>query len=393
MERTSKIVIILLMVVSSVWAQTDSLNISWDPNPEPDMKEYRLYRSMNSTSDFQMIQTIQHPNTHAVDKNSIDPGNYYRYKLIAVNTADNTSDFSETVGVALPKINWSVSQIQENENKTVAFTDIFTDLDDNLTDLQVNISNRNNMNVTISGESLVLTPPADYSGSASFTIHVSDPKGFWDEKRVEINVAAQVQTVFTLHFPTISFPADQQYVLWLDTVVTVSPFTPSQISWSFSGGENILTNYNPQNRRVTFRSDANWSGQETISVRAVLPDQAIRTLDLRVTAIPADQKPPEDTTLPAAEPELIVYPNPYRQSRGHKYVVFDNLPSATSTVLIFSPAGEPLYSHTFDPIGQKRWQWNVVNDNSQQLASGFYLFVLEDENGNRLKSGKLGVIR
>jgi hypothetical protein len=386
-ENIYKNLICLIVLVSGGWAQTDSLNIFWDANPELNLKEYRLYRSLNSVSDFQMIQVIPAPNIHTVDRQNIKPGNFYWYKMVAINTENEISNFSETAGVALPKINWTVSQIQTEQNTTLSLSDFLTDLDDNLSQLQITISNTLNIMVSLSGNELVLTPqPNDFEGTASFLLKVTDTDGFWDQKSIQINIVKEVTNIFSLHFPTIIFPNDQQKIIWLDTCVTVSPYTPSQISWAFSETENILLDYNPETRRVTFSSKGGWIGQESVTVYASNPNQEVKTIDLVITVQLSDDDLNEES-IP------LVFPNPYQPSMGHQFIIFDNLPSEASAISIYSPVGQKLFEYHFEPTLDHRWQWNVFENQASHLSSGFYIFMVKDKSGNKLKSGKFTVIR
>ena len=91
--------------------------------------------------------------------------------------------------------------------------------------------------------------------------------------------------------------------------------------------------------------------------------------------------------------EIMVYPNPFRPARGHSVVVFDNLPEEMTGLLVYTPAGETVYEKEIDGLPQRRMPWNVINDSGQQLASGFYIYVVKGEDGKKIKSGKLAVIR
>lgn len=82
----------------------DSLLISWDPNPEPDMLHYELYRAINNLTNFELVAFIFHPDSNYVDTNNISAGNLYAYTLIAVDTAGNKSENSDTVSVLLTQI-------------------------------------------------------------------------------------------------------------------------------------------------------------------------------------------------------------------------------------------------------------------------------------------------
>ncbi len=83
----------------------DSLVVSWDPNPEPDMLHYELYRAINNLNNFELISLISHPTSSYIDANNISPGNIYAYTLIAVDTAGNKSENSDTVSILITHIN------------------------------------------------------------------------------------------------------------------------------------------------------------------------------------------------------------------------------------------------------------------------------------------------
>ncbi len=74
-------------------------------------------------------------------------------------------------------------------------------------------------------------------------------------------------------------------------------------------------------------------------------------------------------------------------------VVFDNLPQEMTELLIFTPAGETVFEKEIDGVPQRRMPWSVINRRGEQLASGFYIYVVKGENGQKIKSGKLAVIR
>ncbi len=381
----------IILNISLIRAQTDSLNIFWDPNPEPDMKEYRLYRSVNSTTDFVMIQTIPHPNTHTVDKDNIRPGNYYRYKMVAVDNDGNVSDFSETVGVFLPIINWSLSQIKSGQSTTVALNDVVRDLDDDINQLQFSVKNESHISVSISNNQILLSPsPQNYIGSASFNLVVFDSDSFWDQKNIQLEIVKEVQQVFELKFPDISFYSNDEYILWLDTCVTISTYQPSELVWEFTGMNHVLVNYDPSSRLATFSVESGWYGEETITVNAIAPDQQSRSITLLISVLQQeDQSSGEDLTA-----RIIVFPNPFKLSQGHNYIVFDNLSPKVRSLMIFSITGEVLFKKKFEQGSvSNRWRWDVVDNQDRELPSGLYIYIFQDEDGNKLQSGKIAVIR
>jgi hypothetical protein len=95
-----------------------------------------------------------------------------------------------------------------------------------------------------------------------------------------------------------------------------------------------------------------------------------------------------------AESEINAYafPNPYRPSKGHTNIFFDNLPQETKQILIFTPVGAKVFSKDFINW-VPTWQWDVVNDDGDQVASGYYIYIIKGEGNKKLKSGKIAIIR
>jgi len=177
------LLVLILMSAQSSFAQTDSLRIHWNANPEPDMWEYRLFRSVNNLTNFQLSQTVVHPDSLAVDRNQIYPGNRYSYTLCAVDSAGNQSQNSDTVSVGLPEINWTISGINSGETTSVPLSSFLFDPDNNVTQLQLIISNEAHLAANIVDGNLHITPnPLNYIGEAHMDLTVFDPIGFWDQQ-------------------------------------------------------------------------------------------------------------------------------------------------------------------------------------------------------------------
>ncbi len=194
MARFIAVILCLTGFMSSILlAQTDSLHISWNPNPESDMLEYRLFRAVNGPQNFQLLQTIPHPTTQTVDRSNIQPGNLYSFTLVAVDSAGNLSQNSDTVSAGLPGINWTVTQIITGGSTTIPLANFVSDPDHSVSILSVIISNENNVTVNRNGDNLVITPvPLIFTGPAGFTLRIQDPVGFWDIEVVQLNVVAPV---------------------------------------------------------------------------------------------------------------------------------------------------------------------------------------------------------
>ena len=95
----------------------------------------------------------------------------------------------------------------------------------------------------------------------------------------------------------------------------------------------------------------------------------------------------------AGNEEVFVYPNPYRPSKGHSVVIFDNLPEEMTGLLVYTPDGRVVYERNIEGVPLRRMPWSVINSNGENLASGFYIYIVKGENGRKVMSGKLAVIR
>jgi hypothetical protein len=89
---------------------------------------------------------------------------------------------------------------------------------------------------------------------------------------------------------------------------------------------------------------------------------------------------------------LEVYPNPWRADRpahaAHPFVTFSGLTLGTK-VKLFTVAGrEARELHTDGPS----IAWDLTNDAGDKVASGVYLYVITDSQGDKVR-GKLAIIR
>jgi len=81
--------------------QKEGVALRWDPNPEPDIAGYNVYRRGKGESDFTKINPQLITENYFLDKEA-DPQKAYFYRLKAMDTspARNESDFSQEVGVS-----------------------------------------------------------------------------------------------------------------------------------------------------------------------------------------------------------------------------------------------------------------------------------------------------
>jgi len=80
-------------------AGLNSIELAWDRNPEPDFKEYRLYRSEAGGPFVQIAAGLEAP---SYSDHNIESGKHYRYRLTALDQAGNVSEPSEPVEAVAP---------------------------------------------------------------------------------------------------------------------------------------------------------------------------------------------------------------------------------------------------------------------------------------------------
>ncbi|GEM_PF-6634315 len=275
---------ITYLLISGVYAQTDSLNIFWDPNSDPDIYRYLLQRSVNSTNNFSNLQYVFHPNTHVVD-HAVQPGNLYAYRVAALDSAGNISGWSNIDAVGIPLIQLQLNTVTTGQDTTIALSSILTDPDNTVSELQVQISQQNNVTVTVQGGNLILSPsPPNYVGPASFTMRVEDPDTLFDLKTFNFQYVDNVPAVFTVSIPPPVFDEDNSFSIFMDSVVTVSNFNKDQLTWAFVTGPDLQYSYNSTTRVVTISSQApNWFGQDQLAATAQAPDLSTASDTVTVT--------------------------------------------------------------------------------------------------------------
>ena len=85
-----------------------------------------------------------------------------------------------------------------------------------------------------------------------------------------------------------------------------------------------------------------------------------------------------------------VYPNPWRAGKHMQMSVkFDGLP-AGSTVKLFTVSGHEVKTISADSGGLA--SWDRTNDSGDQVASGVYIYLIIDPQGNE-NSGKIAIIK
>lgn len=92
---------------------------------------------------------------------------------------------------------------------------------------------------------------------------------------------------------------------------------------------------------------------------------------------------------------MVVYPNPLSLAKGQTSFTFGNLPAHPICIKIYNIAGELVYEKEQQtPDGQLyQLKWDAANNDGDSVASGVYIFLIEDETTRQQKRGKIAVVR
>ena len=91
--------------------------------------------------------------------------------------------------------------------------------------------------------------------------------------------------------------------------------------------------------------------------------------------------------------EMVVYPNPLSLAQGQTSFTFGQLPPNRSIrTKIYNIAGELVYEKG-QQDSNNLVEWAAVNNDGDRVASGIYIFLVEDESNGDQRKGKIAVIR
>ncbi|MFH1859656.1 MAG: T9SS type A sorting domain-containing protein [bacterium] len=91
---------------------------------------------------------------------------------------------------------------------------------------------------------------------------------------------------------------------------------------------------------------------------------------------------------------MVVYPNPLLLTQGQAAFTFGNLPTAHCICIkIYNIAGELVYEKGQQSPVADKLTWGAINSDNDHVASGVYIFLVEDETTGQQRKGKIAVVR
>jgi len=105
---------------------------------------------------------------------------------------------------------------------------------------------------------------------------------------------------------------------------------------------------------------------------------------------PPGGNPPQGPVTPGQTLSVRVYPNPWRSDKHglHPSITFDGLVGNT-TIKLFTVSGHKVKELS---TSESKIDWDLTNDAGDKVASGVYLYVITDSQGDKVK-GKVAVIK
>jgi len=98
----STFLLLLVLSINVSGQETIDYLVNWEPNPEPDITGYVLYRSLDRETGFEAVDSVGNNVFNYIDE-GLEKGTRYYYRLIAKNTSEERSAFSNPAsGMAIP---------------------------------------------------------------------------------------------------------------------------------------------------------------------------------------------------------------------------------------------------------------------------------------------------
>jgi hypothetical protein len=340
--------------------------------------EYDTVKSIDQTAtSVSRVQTV--------DKNTayIKPGNYISYRVMAVDSQGVPSEYSDPDGIGIPQIRWQQTTIDSGKSTSLLKSNFLSDLDHNPNELTLEITQPENITVTQITNGIQLEPsPLTFTGQARFRLSATDPDGFHDDKLITINV---VNTGEPNNNPIAEDDIDQTgqnkaksiNVLLNDTDPDGDPIFVSQVSPALHG--SVVNN---QDSTITYTPQMDYSGSDSFTYQISDGRGGTDQGTVKITII-SDE---------VHEQKVRTYPNPFK-GRGENKIVFDPVPEEATEIFIITLNNQLVYNENIKQFAGRRWEWPVVTNGNQHVASGVYLYVIKGKGDRNLASGKIAIIR
>ncbi|HRV07196.1 MAG TPA: Ig-like domain-containing protein [Acidobacteriota bacterium] len=268
-----------------------SVTLEWDPNSEPDLAGYNVYRSLRSGTGYVKLNGFLIRNTTYTDS-TISYGTTYYYVATAVNAAGLESGYSNQISyVAVPPQRPPAAQddfVTIFEDNVATISVLANDSDPDSDPLQVvAVAKPSVGTATFTATSVTYTPPPNWWGSVSFAYTVSDGRGGEASATIFVTVTgvndppravADAATVDSGQSVTISVLANDHDADG-DSLLLVSVSQPAHGATEIVGSS------------VRYTSTPGYTGSDRFSYTVGDGKGAEATAEVTVDVLPANEPP------------------------------------------------------------------------------------------------------
>ena len=377
--------IFILFIANSLFGQTTQWRLIWDANSEDDMAYYQIYRATSQGASAK-LDTIHHPGTVFTDK-ALQKGQMYYYRLKAVNQDGLSSEFSDEVSAAIPKIINMLSQYPLQPGVTISWNldDYVNDPDHVATTLSWKIDGASQL--TYNQQQLdeqrkaEITAPSTWNGNETLVFTVTDPDSFYDVFSCQFEYQApgvtnEIQNIDISQ----ELEAGIVTISW-ETTLPSKDYIQYGLNDSYGQNTDIGISF------TTNHSDtlSGLESAQTYHFRIVARDNTEKTV------FSDDQTFTVKEEVIINPTEIIVYPNPfYAGNEQHKTIHFTNIPQGGSLAL-FDLMGNAVF-HTKN-ISAGSYEWNLLNNSGKEIGSGLFMYIIQNSAAKEIADGKIVIVR
>ena len=262
----TRIFFLLSLGMTFLSAQTTRINLSWDLGSESDLYLYRIFRatSPNASSQLDSVQAPQ----NSYDDGNVQKGVLYYYRLKSVDFSLNSSDYSNELSAAIPKISGlnSSEVLPPDTTIQIPLDDHVYDPDDADNTLLWTITGANRLTVSITNRVASISTPSDWDAQETLLFSVKDDQGFEDTHSMTIRSSSSPTAQPPKFTGTISTTVneDEQGTVILSDYVTDPDSKVEDLVFTITEVNSI--DFSINKNKLTITPAPNWYGQRTATV-------------------------------------------------------------------------------------------------------------------------------
>jgi hypothetical protein len=254
----------------------------------------------------------------------------------------------------------------------------------------ININHYNIYRNTKNTISIVNTEPIGQSTETNFvdtTVQPGIEYYYWvtsvdengNESDTSRSASATIPNIIMEDKTFVSFSSN--FTMLLDEYVEYFPLLEKEkLIWEIlTQHDKFFLDYETISRKLEITAPSSEGLTEKLILKVTI-DPGFYDID---STILLSSTQSQDTT-------IYAYPIPFNSNLdGHEHIEFSGL-SDGQTISIYDLLGRYVYKNSDPDIPFK---WDVLNNAGSKINSGIYIYIIKDEEENKVTSGKLIVIR